>query len=120
MADIGTTALAIRDGFVEGNPILSGLNVPQIAAVKIGITQAFKFAPNDFCYPGLWGLTAAGYGAALWNIGVMLGSGPAALPVIIGLFWWQYDDWYRSSVRSCNDPWHFEPVTFFHGFHDKF
>jgi len=29
--------------------------------------------------------TLAGSGAALWNIGVMVGSGPAALPIVAGL-----------------------------------
>lgn len=111
-ADIITTSMAFDRGFVEGNPLLDNLSIGQIAAIKLGLTQAVKFAPEPVCTPGLFGLTAVGYGAALWNIGVMAGSGPAAIPVIIGLTWWQWDDWIQSSYRTCKDPWHFEPITF--------
>lgn len=111
-ADVLSTYVAFQQGFSEGNPIMAHLTIPQMAAVKLGLTQAVKFLPEPYCTNGLWGLTAAGYGAAIWNTGVMLGSGPAAIPFIIGLVWWQWDDWAFSSNRTCLDPWHFEPPTF--------
>jgi hypothetical protein len=97
------------------------LNSAQMFAVKLGITQGLKFTPFEVCFPGLYALTITGYGAGLWNLGVILGSGVAAVPVIIGVIWWQWDDWNESTVRTCNDPWHFEPITFFNetGFNDK-
>ena len=49
------------------------------------------------------GLTAAGYGAALWNIGIMAGSGPAAIPLILGLTIWQWENWEKDAVKVCDD-----------------
>lgn len=109
----------MRNGFVEGNPMIESLNIAQIAAIKIVVTQAIKFTPEPICTPGLWGLTTAGYGAALWNIGVMAGSGPAAIPAIVGLIWWQWDDWLLSSQRTCQDPWTMQPITFLSGFNEQ-
>lgn len=50
---------------------------------------------------GLLGLTVTGYGAALWNIGVIAGSGLAALPivaVVTAVFW---DDWAQDAIDTC-------------------
>ena len=81
-------------------------------AAKLGLTQAVKFLPEPYCTEGLFALTGFGYSAAIWNVGVILGSGPAALPVVLGLWIWQWDDWKDSSFRTCLNPWHFEPPTF--------
>ncbi len=110
IADVATTAFAMHDGFIEGNPLMSGLSIGEMAAVKIGLTQAVKFLPVPHCTAALWGLTASGYGAAIWNVGVMLGSGPAALPVALLLIWTQKLNWLKSSADTCRDPWHFEPI----------
>ncbi len=104
MADVGTTAIALNSGFVEGNPVWGGAGWPVIAAVKMGATQAIKLAPSEVCEPGLFGLTVAGFGAALWNIGVIAGCGPAAIPFIIGLTWWQWDTWQASAIEDCKKP----------------
>ena len=102
MADVATTAIGIESGLgVEGNPVWGGASWPVIAVVKIGVTQAVKLTPKEFCEPGLLSLTLAGSGAALWNIGVIAGSGPAALPVVAGLWWWQWDNWNKAAVRDC-------------------
>lgn len=119
LADIGTTALGMRNGFVEGNPVFESLNIAQIAGIKLVVTQAVKFTPEPICVPGLWGLSAGGYGLSLWNIGVMAGSGPASIPVIIGLLWWQWDDWLISSQATCKDPWTMQPITFLSGFNEQ-
>lgn len=111
-ADVLTTYMAFNQGFSEGNPIVSHLSIPQMAVIKLGITQGVKFLPLDYCHGGLVALTGLGYSAAIWNVGVMLGSGPAALPLAIGLVIWQWGDWKASSYRTCLDPWHFEPPTF--------
>ena len=90
----------------------------QIAAIKIGLTQAVKFAPEPFCREGLWVLTAAGYGAALWNIGVMAGSGLAAIPFIATLMIWQNDEWYISSIETCKNPWEVQSFSILSSFND--
>jgi len=45
--------------------------------------------------------TLAGSGSALWNIGVMVGSGPAALPIVAGLWWWQWENWNQAAIDDC-------------------
>lgn len=102
LADVATTIIGIESGLgVEGNPVWGGASWPVIAVVKIGVTQAVKLTPKEFCEPGLLSLTLAGSGAALWNIGVIAGSGPAALPVVAGLWWWQWDNWNKAAVDDC-------------------
>jgi hypothetical protein len=105
IADVGTTIVGIESGLgVEGNPVWGGASWPVIAAVKIGVTQAIKLTPKEVCEPGLFGLTIMGSGAALWNIGVIAGCGPAAIPVIIGLWWWQWDNWQTEAINDCKTP----------------
>lgn len=118
LADVATTAVAFNRGFVEANPLFSDLSIGQIAAIKIGLTQAVKFAPEPFCREGLWVLTAAGYGAALWNIGVMAGSGLAAIPFIAALMIWQNDEWYISSIETCKNPWEVQSFSILSSFND--
>jgi len=109
IADVGTTIVGIESGLgVEGNPVWGGSSWPVIAAVKIGVTQAIKLTPKEVCEPGLFGLTIMGSGAALWNIGVIAGCGPAAIPVIIGLWWWQWDNWQTEAINDCKTPFSFE------------
>lgn len=103
IADGATTWVALSNGFAEANPLLSGLSGPAILAVKVGVTQAVKQTPTTICEPGLMGLTVAGYGAAAWNIGVMAGSGPAAIPVVVVLTIWQLDNWKTDAKHSCGD-----------------
>lgn len=102
IADGATTWVALSNGFAEANPLLSGLSGPAILAVKVGVTQVVKQTPNEVCEPGLLGLTVAGYGAAAWNIGVMAGSGPAAIPVALGLALWQWDSWALDARDTCS------------------
>jgi hypothetical protein len=102
LADVGTTIIGIESGLaVEGNPVWGGASWPVIAVVKIGVTQAVKLTPKEVCEPGLMGLTLAGSGAALWNVGVIAGSGPAAIPVVLGLWYWQWDNWTQDAVNDC-------------------
>lgn len=100
-----TTAIAIENGFSEANPLFDGMNGPAIFAVKLAVTQVVKLTPEPVCQPGLMGLTVVGYGSALWNIGVMAGSGPAAIPLILGLTLWQWDNWEKDAVKTCANPW---------------
>jgi hypothetical protein len=102
LADSATTAVALSNGYVEANPLFGGLSWPIIAVVKLGVTQVVKQTPIEICEPGLLGLTVGGYGAALWNIGVMAGSGPAALPVALGLVVWQWDNWAKDAKNTCS------------------
>ena len=104
-ADGLTTIVALKNGFTEANPLFGSMNGPAIFAVKMAVTQAVKLTPEPICQPGLLGLTVTGYGAALWNIGVMAGSGPTAIPLIIGLTIWQWENWEKSAVQTCANPW---------------
>lgn len=102
LADSATTAVGLSQGYVEGNPVLSGLDWPYIAVIKLSVTQAVKLTPPVVCEPGLLGLTVGGYSLALWNIGVMAGSGPAAIPVALGLALWQWDSWAVDARDTCS------------------
>lgn len=102
IADGATTWVALSSGFSEANPLLSGLSGPAILAVKIGVTQAVKQTPAEICEPGLLGLTVSGYSLALWNIGVMAGSGPAAIPVALALALWQWEAWVVDARDTCS------------------
>lgn len=100
-ADSGTTAIAFHHGYVESNPVLSGLPIAGIVAVKFGLTQVIKSTPKDFCEPGLFIFTLAGSGAAIWNIALLAGCGPAAFPLIAGLWFWQWDNWRLDAKNDC-------------------
>jgi len=100
-SDSITTGIALSNGFAEANPIFANAGWPVIAIAKFGITQGVKQLPFQYCQPGLFGLTISGFGAALWNVGVLAGSGPASLPVIVGVFYWQWDNWKRDSIMDC-------------------
>lgn len=104
VSDSATLSIALDRGFQEANPVFSGMSGPMIAASKIALTQAVKFTPLSICEPGLVGLTVAGYGGALWNIGVMAGSGIAALPVVLALTVWQWDTWRHDALYTCVNP----------------
>jgi hypothetical protein len=80
LADGATTWVALSKSYTEANPVLAGLSGPEIIAVKLAVTQAAKLTPEPWCSALLYHLTWQGYGAALWNAGVMLGSGPAVRP----------------------------------------
>lgn len=99
--DSATTAAALGQGFVEGNPVWGNADWPVIAASKIALTQVVKQTPQEVCEPGLMGLTVAGYSGALWNIGVMAGSGVAALPVVVALALWQWEPWKEDAKLAC-------------------
>ena len=106
LADSATTAVALsRAGFAEGNPLLTHMGWPGIAATKLAITQAVKLTPEPICEPGLMGLTVFGYNAAAWNIAVLAGSGPAALPFMLLLTGWGWEWWWADAQRTCADPW---------------
>lgn len=72
------------------------------AQIADGVTQAVKQTPTEICEPGLLGLTVSGYSLALWNIGVMAGSGPAAIPVALALALWQWDSWAVDARDTCS------------------
>jgi hypothetical protein len=114
IADGGTTWVALSKGYVEGNPVLSGLSGPEILAVKLIATQAAKMTPMAFCWPFTFGATATGFGLALWNAGVMLGSGPAALPLVAGLWWWRWDAWRAETTEVCERGLDFSPLEYRH------
>lgn len=106
LADSATTAVALsRAGFAEGNPLFAGLNWPEIAAAKIAVTQAVKFTPTGICEPGLMALTVGGYNAALWNIALLAGSGPAAIPFMVILTGVGWGWWWQDAQQTCANPW---------------
>lgn len=101
LADSATTAVALEAGFSEGNPLFHGPSWPVIAGVKLGVTQVAKVLPEPYCSGALFGLTATGFGAAIWNFGVMLGSGPASLPFMAGTLWHFWDEWQLAAQSDC-------------------
>jgi hypothetical protein len=109
-ADGATTWYGLSQGYAEANPLLSGLSGPEILAVKLAATQAAKLTPTEYCEPLLYWLTAQGFGLALWNLGVFAGSGPAALPVIAGVWAWQHEHWKDDAVKTCKNPWNRQPT----------
>lgn len=118
-ADIMTTQIGFSSGFSESNPILSRLTLSEIAVAKIALTQAAKFTPEPYCHHIIWGFTAVGYSAALWNIGVITThTWFVALPFIIGLVVWQASPWAESSIRTCQDPFEFQPPVFVFNIND--
>jgi hypothetical protein len=100
-ADVATTAIGLSNGLSEANTIWGDASWPVMGVVKLGVTQLVKLTPQPYCTSGLMGLTLAGYGAALWNIGVMLGSGPAAIPVAVGVLGWQWDYLMADATVTC-------------------
>lgn len=101
LADSATTAVALEAGFSEGNPLFHGTSWPVIAGVKMGMTQVAKVLPEPYCSNALFGLTTTGFGAALWNFGVILGSGPAALPFVGVMLWHFWDEWQLDAQSDC-------------------
>lgn len=108
LADGITTVVGFESGFSEANPIWGDVGWPAIIAAKIAVTQAFKFAPTEYCYSGLVSLTAAGYGAASLNISTMLaGTFWYGVPVIIAVGIWQWENWKKDAEKTCLDPWNY-------------
>ena len=105
LADGATTAIGLANGFAEANPVLSGLSGPAILAVKLGVTQAYKAAPKEVCESGLYWSAGLGYSAALINVGVLAGSGWAALPVALALWVWRDEAWREDAQKTCRHPW---------------
>lgn len=101
LADSATTAVALEAGFSEGNPVFHGPSWPVIAGVKMGVTQVVKVLPEPWCNNALFGLTVTGFGAAVWNFGVMLGSGPAAIPFGAAMIWHFWEPWSMDAVQDC-------------------
>jgi hypothetical protein len=90
LSDSATTAVALNSGFSEGNPLLSNASWLVIAGVKVALTQVVKLTPPEICEPGLTGLA---------------GSGPAALPLAVGLAMWQGPVWFADSQIVCAQPY---------------
>lgn len=100
-ADSGSTAAAFHYGFVEANPVLSGLPLGGIVAAKFAMTQAIKLTPQEVCEPGLFFFTLSGSAGALWNVALIAGAGPASLPVIAAIWAWQWDRWQEDAKTDC-------------------
>lgn len=111
IADGATTMYGLSQGYTEANPVLSGLSGPEILAVKLAAVQVAKLTPAEFCEPILYWATVQGLGLALWNFGVFVGSGPAAIPVVVGLWGWRHDNWQDDAAKTCADPWAFGGPT---------
>ena len=114
LADVASTGWALSHGASEGNPLLSGMSWPVAGVVKLAVTQAVKFTPEPFCTSATTSLTVFGFGAALWNLAVIVGgstiSGLSAIPLIVGLTYWRWDVWLSDAAETCVDPWHWQPI----------
>lgn len=115
LADVGSTAAAFHYGFIESNPVISGLPIAGIAAAKVVLNTGIKLTPKEVCEPGLFMSTLAGTGAALWNIALICGSAPAAIPIIAALWFVYWDEWQEAAVRDCEESHQFMAQTFYEG-----
>lgn len=126
LADVGTTYIAFERGFVEGNPILSGLSIAEIFAVKFVVTESIRwFVPEPVCTPTSWTASFIGYGAASWNVGVMAGSGPIGVGLYLIAAYLLKDNWIASARYSCTHKLDYVPAEIDIGlnsdwFNDKF
>lgn len=102
--DGATTWYAFSQGFSEANPLLAGLNGPEIIAVKLVATQVVKVTPDAFCVPVTQALTATGFGAGIWNLAVMANAWWASIPVIAIIVWTYWDFWWEESNAVCTNP----------------
>ena len=102
--DGATTWYAFSHGFSEANPLLEGLNGPEIIAVKLVATQVVKVTPDAFCVPATQALTATGFGAGIWNLAVMANAWWASIPVIAIIVWTYWNPWWEESTAVCEDP----------------
>lgn len=86
LADIATTAIALSNGAVESNPVLSGLDPAGLAVVagaKLLLPSLAKQLPYEACKLSQSFLFGSGYGAALGNLTVIFGVAGSAWPVAI-------------------------------------
>jgi hypothetical protein len=93
--------IGLRNDYAESNPFLANLDGWQILGIKVVITQLVLETPKPFCESFTFWLGAQGYGAAMWNIGVIAGSGPAALPFVAALWIWKWNQWWNESALVC-------------------
>lgn len=84
-ADIATTALGLSQGLVEANPI--GATPGGLAALVVAKIAAPTIADNldlGSCIDLRMGLSQMGYGAAAWNLGMLvLGPGAAFAGLVL-------------------------------------
>lgn len=99
-----TTWYAFSQGFSEANPLLAGMTGPEIIAAKLLATQLVKLTPEAFCVPATQSLTVTGFGAGVWNLALVAGSGWAAIPVIAVIVWTYWDYWMQESWLTCQLP----------------
>lgn len=107
--DGATTWYAFSQGFSEANPVLSGLNGPEIIAAKLLVTQAVKLTPDAFCVPATQSLTVTGFGAGIWNLAVVANAWWASIPVIAIIVWTYWNPWWEDSKAVCADPFDWLP-----------
>ena len=82
-ADVGSTAAALSSGLAEANALVAGAGLPVAAAVKIGGTAIAHHSSYPACRDALPALGSLGWGATLWNVGMIAGAGPvAAVPAV--------------------------------------
>ena len=126
LADVGTTFIGFERGFFEANPVMSGLNIAEILAVKVAVTTTVKlFVPEPVCTPMVWVFGTGGYGFASWNIGIMVGSGPVGVGLFAIAAYLLKDNWWNSAKYTCSHRLEYVPVEIDFGLHsgwvnDKF
>ena len=102
--DGATTWYGMSNGLVEANPVLSGLNGPEIIAVKLVATQVVKLTPDVVCVPATQVLTVLGFGAGIWNLALVANAWWASIPVIAIVVWEFWSSWLEDSNAVCANP----------------
>jgi len=78
VADYGSSAVALRRGLREGNPVLRAnpVLVALISAgIVIGLGEGFRLAGYSGWQTIYWIASGIHYGLALWNLGMILRKG---------------------------------------------
>lgn len=103
LADVGTTAAGLAQGFAEGNPALSGLGSAGMAGAGVLKIWMAKRADNYGIIDCIaWKQTTAGFGwgAAVWNVGVLAALNPM-VGAVAGIAAAMYTSDRQNAMRTC-------------------
>lgn len=102
LADIGSTAIALSSGLSEMNPLAATpVGMAAVVGAKVGLVKLVESFPLQDCVASKAMLGGLGWGAAGWNIGIMVATAPVALAagLVSGIYFWQQSK--ASAPTNC-------------------
>jgi hypothetical protein len=102
-ADIGTTALALTNGFSEANPVVRWLidhpaGIAAVVALKLGASYVADQMDISSCVAARTSIAVAGWGPGAWNFALILGA-TAPVAGVVGLVAaWQAYEWAQDDA----------------------